>query len=286
MTIAEQHYEYNSGWGKLKPQKRFKKKIKFTPIDLLRPDLHYIFNMEQMLCVLHAFHLTAKPFIDNYSTYGRLDSYFSDYWHEGSPLFTGCYHKAMANIREHLARLLLRIYGLDDLYKWRESMGFLGDMTAFIQPMELPCPPYYSGRHTMPIPAFHSFDECYDKVFAPKMKLNKKIYKKEETVERFYPVNCSSLGKPFIKAKGVSLATYKPEELGYYFFRIDYSFDTCRGSCWSFYIRSKPEQTFVDFVIELNNIYEKLFRSRHPCKYLKMVHEYDKWEYCKQFYIK
>lgn len=285
MSIAEYHYAYETGFGKLEQQKRFNKKIKFKPIDLVRPDSHYIFNMEQMLCIFHAFRLTAEPFIENRSTYGRLEGYFNDYWHEGSPIFTGDYHSAMKNIRNHLSRLLLEVYGLEDLYKWREAMGFSGDMTAFVQGMELPCPPHYRGRHTMPIPPFHSFDECYDKVFAPKMKLNKKTSRMEETVERFYPVTRkgSNIGKPFIRGKGVALAVYKPEEEGYYLFRIDYAYDTCKRSCWSFYIHSKPGQTFVDFVIELSNIYEKLSRSRSPYKYLKPADE-DR-EYCKHFYL-
>jgi hypothetical protein len=287
MSIAEYHYAYESDFGKLKTQKRFKKKIKFKPVDLVRPDSHYIFNMEQMLCIFHAFYLTAKPFIGNRSTYGRLESYFQDSWNDGSPLFMGDYHETIKNINIHLRKLLLGLYGLDDLYKWRESMGFSGDMSAFIQEMELPCPPYYTGRHTMPIPAFHSFDECYDKVFAPKKKHNKKTSRMEETIERFYPVTRKgSIGKPFIRGKGVALTTYKPEELGYYFFRIDYAYDTCKCSCWSFFIRSKPGQTFVDFVIELSDVYGELCRSRSPYKLLKPVYEDEFREYCKHFYIK
>jgi hypothetical protein len=51
-TIAGQYYAYNSGWGKLQPQKRFGKTIKFKPVSLIRPDSFYIFNIEEFTVYL------------------------------------------------------------------------------------------------------------------------------------------------------------------------------------------------------------------------------------------
>ena len=287
MSIAAYHYASEHGFGKLKPQKRFKKKIKFRPVDLVGPDVHYHFNLEQMLCVFHAFFATAKPFFEEGHQSGLLGGFFGGYWHDGSRLFTGGYSEVVSSLGNHLSKLMLGVYGNDLLYEWRESMGFMGDMSDFVKPMELPCPPHYTARRTMPLPAFSSFGDCYNKVFAPKKKANKKTSRIEEAVERFFPVSRkkSDIGKPFIRKKGLAIATYKPEELGYYFFRIDYAYDTCKDSCWDFYIRSKPGQTFVDFVIELSNIYEKLSRSHSPGRFLKPVNENDTIAYCRHFYI-
>jgi hypothetical protein len=285
MSIAEQSYGYEHGFGKLKTEKRFKKKIKFKPIDIIRPDAYYVYNIEETLCIYQALYQNAKPFFKN-SNYGRLQSYFECYWATDNPLFTGCYHTAFENLRNHLQKLFLRLYGTEDVWEWRKSLNLTGEMTGFINDIELPCPPHYKGRHTMPLPPFHSFNKCYDKVFAPKVKLNKKTSKMEETTERFWPLNHRMKGtKPFVKKKGISLATYEPEKYGYFIFRIDYAFENCRGSKCEFYIHSKPGQTFVDFTIELSNIYEKLSRARSPYKYLEPVYENEN-KYCKHFHLK
>jgi hypothetical protein len=286
MSIAEQSYGYEHGFGKLKTQKRFKKKIKFKPIDVIRPDMHYVFNLEEALCIYQALYQNAKPFFKNFSIYGRLQSYFEDSWNDGSPLFTGEYYTAFGNLINHLQKLFLELYGLDDVWEWRKSLHLTDEMTGFINTLELPCPPHYKGRHTMPLPPFHSFNECYDKVFAPKMKLNKKTSRMEETTERFWPLNHRMKNtKPFVKKKGVSIATYNPEKYGYFIFRIDYAFENCKSSKWEFYIHSKPGQTFFDFTIELSNIYEKLSRARSHYKYLEPVYE-DGNKYCKHFHLK
>jgi hypothetical protein len=287
MSIAAYHYASEHGFGKLKPQKRFKRKIKFRPVDLVRPDAFYLFSLEQMLCIFHAFFATAAPFFEEGPQSGLLGGFFGGSWRSGSRIFTGGYREAMSSLGNHLAKLMLGVHGNDLLWQWRESMGFTGDMSGFVKPMELPCPPYYTARRTMPIPAFSSFGDCYNKVFAPKMKKNKKTSRTKEAVERFFPVTRKGqdIGKPFVREKGVAIATYKPKELGYYFLRIDYAYDTCKGCCWSFYVRSKPNQTFVDFVIELSNIYDRLSRSRSPVRYLKPVNENETIAYCEQFYI-
>jgi hypothetical protein len=236
--------------------------------------------LKNLLCIYSALYWNARPFFENFSNYKRLQSYFEDYNNSGSPIICGDCHNAFNNLKERIVDLMLGCYVLPDTLKWRESLKLTGEMTGVIDTVKLPCPPHYNGRRAMPIAPFHSFDESFNKVFAPQQK-----------TESFNPVSSQhnrKSPKPFIKQKGIAIANYKPEKYGYFMMRIDYTFGYCKGSCWDFYIHSKPGQTFVDFVIELSEIYESLKRCRKKNnRYLMPVYENDKDSpYCSHFYIK
>jgi hypothetical protein len=290
MQIAGISYGYEHGFGKLKLQKKLNRTIKFKPIDIVRPDVQYIFNLEQLLCIYQALYVNARPFFKN-SCYGRLSDYFKSFLDDGGVLFPNNYKSAVNALRKHLTKLFLNLYALEDVWEWRKSLRLTDDMSGFINPIKLSCPPHYNGRHTMPIPSFHSLEEYYNKIFEPKKRLNKKTRCMVETIERFYPVSRQEKkAKPFIINKGITIVTHEPEKYGYFMFRIDYSFDDCKSSKWTFYIHSKPNQSFVDFVIELSGIYEKLCKCRGKEMFLNPVYKDDKdsrrYVYYNHFYIK
>jgi hypothetical protein len=271
MSIAERMYSYEHGWNESKPQKRLNKKIKFRPIDLARKDAYYLIDFEKLLCIYFA--IAQDAGFPSRALYGDLGQYFKF-------RISGNYHEAYNNLRNNLNDLFLIIYDTDSLFEWRKKKGIIDNIKVLADIWELPSPPHYSGRQTMPIPQFKSIKDIFDIVFNPIKK------------ERFYPVSCTENGKPFIKGKYITINSFEPEKYGYFLFEIDFTYDKFPYLCWTWKYHSKPNQSFVDFLIELSSVWDKLKRCRirHNRYVTQVMYDYykdtPKYQCCTNFYLK